>query len=125
MVFAFKFQNLFQSAHEGIHGTNFAFAVGSGNIVTKCVDLGFKLSQAVLQQLFEALDGGAGTDACSFFCPPQFPAPRLGRDDKPEFGYPQSIGYALQILCGVFVVCACGLPKQIARRSLIRVAHFF
>ena len=69
---AFKFQNLFQSAHQDVHGANIAFVRGGENLRANFTKLVFQLPQTLLQQFLEALDGGAGADV--FLGAPQLPA---------------------------------------------------
>lgn len=59
-ILAFKFQNLFQSAHQHVHRADIAFAGGGGDRLADFVNFAFKLCKPLLQQVLEALDGGAG-----------------------------------------------------------------
>jgi hypothetical protein len=77
-ILAFKFQYLFQCAQQKIRGADIAFAVGSGDVLDEFVEVAFKLAQALLQQLLEALDGGAGALPSS---------PRLCRVPRPAISF--------------------------------------
>ena len=60
---AFKFQNLFQSAHQHVHSADIAFTGGGGYFLADLAELAFQFAKPLLQQFLEALDGGAGSAA--------------------------------------------------------------
>ncbi|HRX34926.1 MAG TPA: LysR family transcriptional regulator [Aestuariivirga sp.] len=122
-VLAFKLEYLFQSPHQCVHRTNVALAAGRRRCCTDRTNLGFKICQPLLKQLFQTPQCVAGGDDLLGVSTTKLPAQRLRSCSESLGGESKFSGNCRHCFAPFFVTWTHRSQIGIGRRFASAAAH--